>query len=752
VADVVLPRMAHLAFMRSPVARGTVRRIDTAPARVHPGVIAVWTAAELNGDIGPIPLRVDGAALFPPMLALADKVVRYVGDPVAVVVAEDRYVAEDACDLIDLDLETLKPVIDYEAAFVDDGRIVHPELPTNVAFDGSTEHDPDLDEAFAGAAHVFTETFRQHRQTNAPMETRGMVVDWDPVTGELTMYASMQNAHVQRHQYALAFGVPEHKIRIISRDVGGAFGQKLFLARDEVCVVLAARRLARPVKWIEDRRENLIGSNHAREEQVRVCFAVSDEGVIHASRIEVAADVGTFPLVPAEGIAMHAATAFPGPYCIPLHGFRVRVAFTNKCSLGAYRGPWMIETLSRECMVDVVARRLGMCPLELRRRNVIRELPYQIAVGASTADALPLPGLVYENITPAETLEAAAAQIDYAGFRALQQAARQGGRYLGIGLSLFVEPTAFGPPPQTVEVASIRIEPGGTVTAVLGTGSHGQSVETTMAQVVAEHLGVDIEDVVIDQGDTASAPFGGGTGGSRTAVVAGGAARAAALELRAKCVEIAAHLLEAAQADIEVQSGLFTVRGVPDRPVTMEEVADAAHFSCHRLPPGMAPGLEVTSRYAAPHVTFSNGCHACTCEVDVHTGRVHILRYVVAEDCGVMINPAVVEGQIAGGVVQGIGGVLYEEMRYDEDGNPLAATFIDYLLPTAAEVPEIEYVHIETPSGTPGGHKGMAEGGAIAAPAAIVNAIADALAPLGVEVRDQPLGPAQVLDLLSHAR
>ena len=391
--------------------------------------------------------------------------------------------------------------------------------------------------------------------------------------------------------------------------------------------------------------------------------------------------------------------------------------------------------------MDLIARAIGMDPLELRRRNVVStdELPFTTAMG-----------MTLDHVTPAETLEQAVGILDYDAFRAEQRRAFDtDGRLLGVGIGLYVEPTSMGSGNLGVETAIVRVQPSGTVTVMLGTGSHGQGIETTMAQVVAEYLGVDIEDVVVVQGDTASAPFGGGTGGSRTAVIAGGAAREASLEVRAKAVAIAAHLLEAAPEDLDVELGRISVRGTPSRGVTLADVARVALNAPAELPPDVGPGLEATVSYQAPPITWSNACHVCTVEVDANTGRVEILRYIVSEDCGVMINPMIVEGQIAGGVVQGIGGVLYEHVVYDDDGNPLTTTFMDYLVPTTAEVPDIEYGHVETRSPTPGGHKGMGEGGAIGSPPAVFNAVADALALRGIKVTRQPLSPNAILAALA---
>jgi carbon-monoxide dehydrogenase large subunit len=382
---------------------------------------------------------------------------------------------------------------------------------------------------------------------------------------------------------------------------------------------------------------------------------------------------------------------------------------------------------------------VGIDPLELRRRNVLQksDLPYQAASG-----------MVFDDVTPAECLEQAAQLIDYEGFRRHQAEALAEGRLLGIGIGLYIEPTSGRYGALGIEAAHVRVEPSGTVSVSLGTGSHGQSIETTMAQVVADSLGVDVDRVRVRQGDTDIAPFGGGTGGSRTAVIAGGAARAASAKVRDKAVEIAAHMLEAASDDVVVEEGSFFVRGTPSRAVTLAQIAMTTYTNPDGLPAGMEPGLEAVGRYSPPPFTWANSCHICTCEIDTDTGIVQLIRYVVSEDCGVMINPMVVEGQVAGGVVQGIGGVLLEHIVYDDDGNPLTTTFLDYTLPTASDVPIIEYGHLETPAPNPGGHKGVGEGGAIGSVPAVFNAVADALAQVGARATRMPLNPSQVLDAL----
>ena len=683
-------------------------RLDTSAAEALEGVHAVFTGADLNSYNDSLRASLHPPeSPAPPANMLADGDVRFVGDPYVMVVAESRYIAEDALDLVEVEFEPLDPVVDYETAAESDNH-VHPELGGNLAHDLPVPN-PAQQEAFENAAHIITETWHQHRQTNVPMETRGIVASWQPHAGVMEVWASTQSPHEMQLVGARVLGIGEHKMVVHFGDVGGGFGQKMFLGREDMAVLVAAKLLAAPLKWIEDRRENLLASNHARIEQMTVSMAVDEDGNFLAADLDQLEDDGAYPLGgPATPGAM-ATMLYPGPYRMGPVSWRARTVYTNTCGRGAYRGPWQMESVAREQMIDRVAREIGIDPLELRRRNVLKpdDLPYQVSTG-----------LFFETtISPDQTLEQAAEMIGYDDFRAEQAKAREQGRYLGLGMALYIEPTSMGMGPLGTESAMLRVEVDGHVNVFMGTGSHGQSLETTIAQLVADELGVRPEDVTLHQGHGSG--YGFGTGGSRSAVIAGSAARAAASGVRDKVVAIAAHLMEASADDLEVADGVISVKGTPAASMTMAQVAATAYQNSDALPPGTEAGLEHTARYKAPPSTHSNACHICTCELDPDTGKVTLLRYVVSEDCGVLINPMVVDGQIAGGVVQGIGGVLYEHCVYDESGNPLASTFLDYLVPTAAEVPDLETGHVVVPSDTPGGHKGTGEGGAIGAPPAV---------------------------------
>jgi carbon-monoxide dehydrogenase large subunit len=741
VDDVTMPRQLHAAFVRSPAARGSLSGVDVTAARDVPGVVAVFAAGDINADAHAFWATMLGPdAGGPPMRVLADGDVRYVGEPIAIVVAESRYIAEDAAELVEFDVDTTPAVVTMDQGLRSE-HVVHPELGGNLAGAIPPMPNPDVDAMFAGADRVVTERFDQHRYLCVPMEPRGLIASWDPWQKRMDIVASTQTAHETRAQWARLLNISEDAVRVVMGDVGGSFGQKMFPGREDHAVVLAAKKLGRAIKWIEDRSENLIAGGHAREESIETSFALDADGIILGAKAHHVENVGAYPTLGTGMMSQTAAAIFPGPYRMKKLAYTAQAVYSNTCGHCAYRGPWMMETVAREQMVDVVAHDLGIDPLEFRRRNVLQrsELPFTNAMG-----------ITYEAVSPAETLEQAAELIGYDAFRAEQEEARRNGRYIGVGLSLYIEPQpGFGI--LGTEAATIRVEPSGVVNVLMGTGSHGQSLETTIVQVVADELGVHIDDVHFHQGDSAATPYGPGTGGSRSAAIASGAATEAAHQVRDKILQIGAHLLEASPDDVEMTDSVISVKGDPAAGIPLARVAATAYLNTDALPAGVAPGLEISARWKSPMFMFSNACHAVTVEVDPATGVVRILRYVVSEDCGNMINPMVVEGQIAGGVVQGIGGVFYEHFVYDGDGNPLTTTFLDYQLPTAAEVPDFEYGHVVTPAPTPGGYKGMGEGGAIASPAALVNAVRDALRPFGAKLTAQPLTPETIVRAIEDA-
>ena len=738
VDDVVRPGMLHACFVRSPIARARLGAVDASAALALDGVHAVFTAADLNAEVHELWYSLIGKGIpDTPRPALADGEVRFVGDPVALVVADGRYLAEDAAELVEVDYEPLTPVVDYSVG-MESAELVHEDYQRNIAGRLRGGDRAGIDAAFESATHVVTEVIHQQAYCAVPLETRGIVAEWS--AGEMTIWSATQAPHEVRAVCSRVLGLDEHRVRVIMRDTGGGFGQKVVPQREEICVMLAAQRLSAALKWIEDRRENLMSAGQARHEHATVSMGFADDGAIVAARIDHVQDVGAYPTPWPVGTSAAVGMLFPGPYRIPVGTWGTTSVFSNTPGRTAYRGPWQYETLSREVLLDTAARRIGMDPIELRRRNFLgaADLPYSNPMG-----------MPYAHMAPREVFEAAITALDYEAFRRDQADARQAGRYLGVGTSSYVEPTSTGMGYYGTEGATIRIEPSGKVNVYLAGGSTGNSLETTAVQLAADALGADIADVATIQGDTAVTPFGLGTGGSRSGAMVAGAIATTAAALRDRIVAIVAHKLEAAPDDIELAGSRASVRGTPAVGLTLAEIADIAYHDWASLPADLPAGLEASGRYKADApMTWANATHVCTCEVDPATGAVTLLRYIVSEDCGPMINPNVVEGQIDGGTVQGIGGALFEHLAYDEDGNPVASTFVDYLLPAMAEIPVIEHVHLETPGPGPGGYKGVGEGGAIGAPPAVVNAVADALAPFGIEITRLPVTPAALVALL----
>jgi len=740
IDDVIVPGMLHASFVRSNIARGKIERLDADRARALPGVVAVYTAAnmrELNVryvnelfDMPGCPHPDNG------LLARAD--VRFAGDPVAIVIAESRALAEDGAALVEVVYRAEQPVIGIDAA--KSSPPIHPEHADNLSNSQSSGDDPQIDAVFAGAAHVVEGTINNCRQAHVPMEPRGLVV-WPQGADELTIHIACQSPHFASKHIANVFNLRETQVRVIAKDVGGAFGLKFTSQRDELAVVAAALLLRRPIKWIEDRLENLTVAGQSRDDRMHIRLAFDADHRLLAADIAYDIDFGAYPY--AVQVASSLVTPmFPGPYRLPHYRWKASGWYTNTSGLAPYRGPWMLEMFGRETLLDVAARQMGVDPIELRRKNIIGkpDQPFEMKSG-----------IVLTDISPRETMEMTVEAIDVSTFRKQQAAARAEGRYLGLGIANAVEPTTVSFGYFTSDVAHIRIEPSGNVTVMTTNLSQGHGTPTTVAQIVADQLGVAFQDVTVFEGDSARTGFGAGAGGSRQAVAGGGAAIMAAGQLRDKIRRIAAHAFNASPQSVRIEDGVITIDGSPEISSTIAEIAQMAYFNADRLPPGTETGLETHYRYSPPPMVFANATHACICEVDIETGKVSILRWIAGGDCGEVINPAIVEGQIAGGVVQGIAGVLFEHSRYDDDGQPLAVTLKDYLLPTALDVPRIEFRHMCTPSSTPGGFKGVGEGGAMVAPPALVNAIADALAPFGKRWLDMPLSPDRIVMGLEEA-
>lgn len=748
VDDVRLPRTLHAAFVRSPMAHALVTAVDVTAGRALPGVAAVLTGTELRELVAPMPIGLAGLAA-PVFYPLATDRVRHVGDPVAVVIAESRYLAEDGAELVDVDYEPLPPVATYEAALDPASPPLFDDLPGNVLH-FAPQSFGDVDAAFAAADRVIRRTFRQERLGPMPMETRGAVADYHEANGELTFHCNVQTGHALRLGLSQALGLPLERVRVlVSEDVGGAFGLKSTWGREVFAVAAASRLLGRPVKWTEDRYEHLLASGHAREEKITLEAAVTEDGTLLGLRAALTLDQGAYPSVPTPAIVNTGtiSSLLPGPYRWRAYSFDRTHVITNKCTYVAYRGPWHIETWARERLLDEIARELAMDPARLRRHNYHNGDP----------DDQMITGLGLAGITAHPSLDLALELIGHDNFRREQEAARAQGRCVGLGFASYIE-SAPGPAkhreslvPFVSEAASVRLEGDGHLLVETAQVPQGQGHQTTLAQVAADEMGIPFDHVKVVHGDTRTAPFKMiGTGGSLSATWASGAVVMSTRKVKEKVLAIAAAQLEISTADLEITDGVIAPRGDPSTSIPLARIAMQALMMPQTLPPGTDPVLQAQERFTGEGITgsgWSGGTHACTVEVDLETGQVRIGRYVVAEDCGTVINPAVVEGQIRGGVAQGIGEVLYEHAAYDSDGNFLSSTFMDYLLPAAAEIPPIEIAHL--PTGTEGefGWRGVGEGGAIVSPATLTNAIADALAPFGARVTDVYLPPAKILEL-----
>jgi carbon-monoxide dehydrogenase large subunit len=748
--DVRVAGLLHVAFLRSPYAHAMIRAIRTERARAAPGVVAVFTFADLETWMKPLPLfgapppGLAAAIAFEirqaPQFALCRDRARYVGEIVAMVVAESRARAEDAAEAIEVDWEPRPVVTDMRQAAEPGAPLVHEAWGTNVGV-GFTHAIGDVEAAFARGDLVMSETFHIQRYVGMPLEPRGAVAVWDRRDGTLTTWNSTQVSHFVQQGLAGALGLPHHKVRVIAPDLGGGFGTKASGYPEDHLVPIAAIVLNRPVKWVEDRREHMMSAAHARHQVHAISLAARRDGTIVGLRDRIWLDLGAYNV---WGIVLPYNTVahLIGPHRIANMRVDVQAVTTHKTPNAPYRGAGRPETVfAMDRAVDRLARELRIDPAEIRRRNYIRsdELPYDF--GMPYRDGNPL---VYDSGDFPAALEAALKAADYDEFRRDQPALRARGIFRGIGISGYVEGTAIGP----FEGATVKVDLGGRVLVATGAVNSGQGHETSFAQVCADALGVPLEHVTVVGGDTAAVPFGVGTFASRSGVTAGNSIADACQQVRAKLVKAAAALLEASPGDIEIEDGQAFVRGVPASAVPLARVVQASIPTFAR--PGVAsPDFEATAYHHVPTVTFASAVHVARVEVDVGTGRVTLLRYVVAHDCGKVINPLIVEGQVHGGVAQGVGGALYEEMVYDEQGQLLTGSLMDYLVPTAMELPPLETVHLEFPSPrNPLGMKGLGEGGAISPPAAIANAIEDALEPFGVRITATPVSPARLLALL----
>jgi aerobic carbon-monoxide dehydrogenase large subunit len=746
VADVQRPFALHLALVRSPHAHARVRAIDVTAARACSGVVDVVTFHDVPALARPIPMRLAERGQMSRFLQrpLARDKVRYVGEPVVAVLADDRYRAEDALAHVRVDYEPLPAIVDTRAAAAPDAPLLFESEGTNVAA-SYTVACGDAERALAEADVVLRETFDVQRHTAVPMETRGVVAEWDAGRERLTLWGMTKVPHINRRIIAQHAGLPEHCVHFLSTDVGGAFGIRGEIYPEDILVALLAMRAGRPVRWIEDRREHLQAANHSREQRHEIAVGLSRDGTILAIHDRFWNDMGAYVRTHGATAPNNTAAYIPGPYRVPHYRADVTCVVTNKTPAGTYRGPGRYEAaFVRERLVDMAARALDLDPAEIRRRNFISAdaMPYDL--GTTTHGST----VVYDSGDFPKLFAWALDRVGYDNLRAVQANARGAGRHVGIGLAYVVEKSGLGP----WESARVTVDSTGAVVVHTGITSVGQGVETVFAQLTADVLGVRYEDVTVRYGDTDALPDSVGTYGSRGTVLGGNAVLGAAEKVRDKILAIAARELEAHPADLELRDGAVHVRGVADRALPLREVARAASAG-RALAAGAAPGLEALDYYAQAKMTYGHGVHVAMVEVDADTGAVRILRYAVVHDIGRAINPMLVEGQLAGGLAQGLGAALHEELAYDEAGQLIAGTLMEYHVPVAADMPPVELcVREEDPSPTNRlGVKGAGEDGIVAAGGAIANAVADALAPLGVKITALPLRSSRLRELIRRA-
>ena len=757
VDDMTLHGMTYAAMVRSPHAHAKIRSINAEEAEAHPGVVAVITGQDLlDAGINPIPT---GWLLedihLPERRAVAAETVRFVGDIVAVVVAEDRYAAEDAAGLVRVDYEVLPAVADAVKALKEGATTVHEGAKGNVCFDWSIGDKGATDAAFEGAAKVVSLDFRNQRLIPNALEPRASLAQYNRGTQEYTLYTTSQNPHVHRLMLAaFVLNIPENRLRVVSPDVGGGFGSKIFQYPEEVVVLYAAKRLNRPVKWTASRSESFLTDSHGRDHATHAEMAVDEGGRVVGLRVKTAANLGAYLTTFAPAVPTYLyGTLLSGQYKIPTIYCEVTGVFTNTTPVDAYRGAGRPEaTFVIERMMSHAAQELGEDPAEFRRKNFIGpdEFPYQTPVALS-----------YDSGNYEPALDKALEMLGYKNLRQEQVEARKKGRYLGIGLSCYIE--ACGLAPSKIvgslgaqagqwESSLVRVAPTGKVEVFTGSHSHGQGHETAFSQIVADELGVPMEDIEIVHGDTGKMPFGWGTYGSRSAAVGGSAVVTAVRKVKNKARKIAAHLLEAREDDLEAVSGAFQVKGSPDKSVSFTDISLQAHL-CHNYPEDLEPGLEESAFYDPSNFVYPFGTHIAVVELLPETGEIKLLRYVAVDDCGPLINPLIAEGQVHGGIAQGVGQALLEGAIYDDNGQLLSGSYMDYVMPRADHLPSFELGHTVTPSPhNPLGVKGIGEAGTIASTAAAANAVLDALLPFGITQLDMPFTSQRVWRALQNAQ
>ena len=764
--DIVLPGMVHAAMLRSSHAHARITRIDTGKAKAAPGVVAVYTGADTEGALAPTPcawLLPDSELKIAPYPCIAREVVRYTGDIVAVVVAETPYLAHDALDLIEVDYEPLPVVTDPEKAAAADAPQLHAkdgngeDIPGNQAFHWTVAGGGDVDAAFAEAEAsgvVIKERILQQRLIPNAMEPRGAVAQYTTATGELTLWNTTQNPHIVRFLCSVVTGIPEDKLRVIAPEVGGGFGSKIAAYPADFITVFCSKTLGRPVKWIETRSENYQATTHGRDHVQNVELAATKDGKITGLRCTVHAGMGAYLSTAAPGIPtiLH-GLMLSGCYTIPALKEDVYGVYTNGVPVEAYRGAGRPEaTFMLERLIDMLANELEMDPADVRRKNFIPKFDDGHEVVTT---------LNYDSGDYPGALDKLVEHTGYKALREKQAAGPSNGKYLGLGLTSYVEICGLGPSQVAGaigfqgglwESAIVRFHPTGKVHVFIGASPHGQGEETTFAQIVASEIGVDAGDVKIFHGDTDSTPMGWGTYGSRTTAVGGAALALAVRKIRDKAKVLAAHLLEASVDDMDYADGKFFVKGSPDKAKTIQDVALMANVAWD-LPEGMEAGLEASTFYDPPNFVFPYGAHLAVVEVDASTGHVELTGYTALDDCGPQINPVIVEGQVHGGIVQGVGQALWEGAEYDESGQLVTGSMLDYALPRADRLPDLDVISTVTRSPHhPLGVKGIGEAGTIASTAAVYNAVLDALKPLGVKRLDMPFTPERVWRAIQEAK
>lgn len=755
VDDLERPGLLYAAFVRSPYGAARIENIAVEDALGISGVEAVITASDLESLPGLRPMLHREEFIGIDMPLLAKNKVRHAGELVAVVLAGSPHAAEDGTEAVVVDYEQEEPVASLDAALAEDARTVHEDMEDNVMLDVNSPEKQEVDQIFEQASIVVGGTFDSGRVTAVPMEMRACLAEWDGREEKLVLHTSTQVPHIVRTALEEILNLPQQRIRVIAPDVGGGFGQKCVVSREELVISIAAQRLRRPVKWAEDRQENLTAGFQGHEQRYEASAAFDDEGKLLALKADILCDAGAYSCFPFTcGVEpLMASSEMPGPYRLRHYWSRARAVATNKPPMAPYRGVSRPQfTMVMERLMQKASKQLGIEAVEVRRRNLITkdEFPYESPTG-----------IVYDPGTYIESLEQCAEAMGLDGWREKQEEARREGRLIGLGFCCFAERTGYGTRAFALrkmgitpglDNAHLRMDPSGNVSVAVGTSGHGQGHETTLAQIAADELGISPDKIVVRQGDTETVPYGWGTFASRSLVIGGGATKKAAVALAERVKEVASHLLEASSEDLEIVEGRVSVNGSPDQYMEVSEVARAAFLEAHRLPDGEAGNLESRAGFDPPG-TFSNATHGVIVEIDPETGEVRFDRYLVVEDCGVMINPMIVEGQVRGGIAQGIAAALYEQLVYGEDGQPLSSTLIDYLVPTAAEIPSVEIIHLETPCEySETGGKGVGEGGTMGAPGAVASAVADALMHLDIEIDRLPITPDRLLAAIKEAQ